>query len=320
MANASFGVVSASFKHGLPQAATTIDGAAVVQTKGNIWYVNPGQAVGSNGSGTSWSTAFMTMAEAFEVLESGDVIFVSGFVREQLVTPVQVFDVRVYGIGPRPRHADATPVGGNQGTASWGAPASGAVSGQATVRVLQQGWEFYNILFTAQGSTAAMIEIVRDAGSGNDERDASHAVIRGCKFAGAGVGIRSGVAGTFTENTHNVLVEGNTFLSNTTAILQTAGFGGVNWQIKDNDFITCTNDIVGPFSASKILFNRMSLAPTASIVLTNGAGNMVHGNYLPGTYEAGTVYAGGTGDVWSGNYTSVDATTSPAGVSVLPPD
>lgn len=303
----TFGVVSESFKHGLPQAATTIDGAAVVQTKGNIWYVNAGQAVGSNGSGTSWTTAFMTMSEAFAVIKSGDVIFVSGFVREQLVTPVNVFDVRVIGIGPRPRHADATPVGGNQATAAWGAPTSGAVSGQATVRVLQQGWEFYDILFTMESATAAGVELVRNAGAGDLERDASHAVIRGCKFAGAGVGVRSGVAGLFTEIVHNAYIVSNTFLSNTTAI---SGISGNNFQIEDNRFITCTNDIVLVSVGAKILYNAMSIAPTASIVLTGGSANGVHGNYLPGTYAAGVVYAPGTNDNWNGNYASTGVTAA----------
>ena len=304
------GIVSASFKHGLPHEATTIDGAAVVQTIGKIWYVDAGQAVGSNGSGTSWVTAFATMAEAFSVIKSGDVIFVSGYVREQLVTPVNVFDVRVIGIGPRPRHADATPVGGNQATAAWGAPSSGAVSGQANVRVLQQGWEFSGILFTMQGSTAAAIEIVRNAGAGDLERDASHAVIRENRFAGAGIGIRFGVAGLFTEMARNVLIEKNQFESNTTAILATAGFTANSHVIQDNIFLDNTNDIVGPFSKTYILRNVMSLAPTASISLTGGGSNRVHGNILPGTYTTGTVYADVAGDNWNGNFASTGVTAA----------
>jgi len=302
------GIVSDSFKHGLPHEATTIDGAAVVQTIGRIWYVDAGQAVGSNGSGTSWKTAFATMAEAFAVLASGDVIFVSGYVREQLVTPVNVFDVRVIGIGPRPRHADATPVGGNQATASWGAPASGAVSGQATVRVLQQGWEFNNILFTMQGSTAAGVELCRDAGAGDLERDASHAVIRNCRFAGAGVGVRSGVAGVFTEIVFNALVEHNVFQDNTTAI---SGINGNQWKIQHNIFRGCTNAIsVTGATGFDISYNTFGKITTGVILLTSGSDNGVHYNSLPGTYTTGANYAEGSSDNWNGNAASTGFTAA----------
>ncbi len=275
---------------------------------GRAWFVNPSQ--GLSGNGKSPAGAFSTMDEAFDNLQSGDIIYALGNIREQLVTPVQVFDVTVIGCGNRPRNADAVPAGGAYSAVTWRAPASGGVAAQATVRVIQQGWTFYNILFNMLDANAAGIEIVRNAAADDDERDASHASILGCKFAGAGIGIRSGVAGTFTENTTNVLVQGNTFLSCSTAIKQTAGFGGLNWQIKDNDFITNTNDIVGPFSACKIAGNRMSLAPTGCIVLTGGAGNMVNYNALAGTYANGTLYAPGTNDNWNGNAASTGFTAA----------
>ena len=278
-----------------------------IRKRGRAWFVDA--SYGGSGNGQSPSQAFSTMDEAFDHLASGDIIYAIGNITEQLVTPVQIFDVTVVGCGNRPRNADATPAGGNWGAVTWKAPSTGTAA-QATVRVLQQGWTFYNILFNMIDANAAGIEIVRNAAAGDDERDASHTSVLGCRFAGAGIGIRSGVAGTFTENTTNCLVAGSTFLSNTTAILQTAGFGGLNWQIKDNDFITCTNDITGPFSACKIIGNRMSLAPTASIVLTGGSGNMVHYNALPGTYAAGALYAPGTNDNWNGNAASTGFTAA----------
>ena len=301
----AMGIVSESFKHGLPHAATTIDGAAVVQTIGKIWYVDAGQAVGSNGSGTSWQTAFQTMAEAFAVLASGDVIFVSGKVTEQLVTPVQVFDVRVIGIGPANRHADATPVGGNQATAQWAPPASGAVSGQASVRVLQQGWQFQNLLFTMESSTAAGIELVRNAASGNDERDASHAHIYGCKFAGAGVGIRAGVAGLFTELVNHVRVEDCVFIDNTYAIRDAIGTS--RWVIKGNEFQANTNHIVAMLGASFIYDNIFGAFTTDAIELPGGAGsNIITKNYLSGTYSsAGGYTRSNANDEWAGNFNTL---------------
>lgn len=303
-------VADGLYQYGGMPVGTNLETNKIFSTpvKGRAWFVDT--AVGTNGDGKSPKTAFSTMDRAFDSIASGDIIYFVGKVTEQLVTPVQVFDVTVVGCGNRPRHADSTPTGGNLAASQWGPPASGAVSGQATVRVLQQGWRFVNILFTMESATAAGIEIVRNAGAGNDERDASHAEIIGCKFAGAGIGIRSGVAGTFTENTTNVLVKGNTFLSNTTAILQTAGFGGLNWQIIGNQFISNTNDVTGPFTASKIIGNSFSLAPTAALVLTGTGLNMVHGNYMPGTYAAGTLYNPGTSDNWNGNYASTGVTAA----------
>lgn len=275
--------------------------------KGRAWFVDPSQE--RNGNGKSPSTPFETMEECFDNLHSGDIVYCLGNIREQLVAPVQVFDVTFVGAGNRPRNADAVPLGGGYSGVTWRAPAAGT-AGQATVRVLQQGWTFINILFGMYDANSAGIEIVRNAGADDAERDGSHCSILGCRFAGDGIGIRSGVAGTFTENTFNVLVQGNKFNSCTTAILQTAGFGGNQWSIEDNEFFQNTNDITGPFSNTKILRNSMSLAPTASIVLTGGAGNMVHGNNLPGTYAAGTLYAPGTNDDWNGNAASTGFTAA----------
>lgn len=292
---------------GVSPAYNKIFSMGAKYSQGRAWFVDP--ARGGGRSGRSPSDAFSTMDQAFDSLASGDIIYAIGDIREQLVTPAQVFDVTIVGCGNRPRNADSTPSGGQYGAITWRAPASGGTAAQATLRIIQQGWSIYNILFNMIDTNAAGIEIVRNAGSGDDERDASHTTVAGCRFAGAGVGIRSG-ATSFTENTTNCLIVGNTFLSNTYGIRQTSGFGGLNWQIEDNRFFTCTNDIVGTFSATKILRNSMSLAPTGSIILTGGAGNMVHGNYLPGTYAAGTLYAPGTNDNWNGNAASTGFTAA----------
>lgn len=272
--------------------------------KGRAWFVDP--STGRSGSGVSPAQAFSTMEEAFDNLHSGDIIYAIGNIREQLVTPAQVFDVTVIGCGNRPRNADSTPEGGQYAAVTWRAPASGGTAAQATVRVLQQGWTFYNILFNMIDTNAAGIELVRNAASGDSERDASHASIIGCRFAGAGVGVRCGVAGTFTEIPNNVLIQGNTFQSNTTAI--GGAIQGIYWQILDNAFVGNTNDIVVPLRSSKILRNSMSLAPTGCIVLTGGADNMVSYNALPGTYADGALYAPASGDNWNGNAASTGFT------------
>jgi hypothetical protein len=271
-------------------------------TKGRAWFVDT--SYGGNGDGRSPKTAFSTMDAAFDHVQSGDVIYFVGKVTEQLVTPANVFDVTVVGCGNRPRHADATPTGGNYAASQWGPPASGAVAGQATVRVIQQGWRFVNILFTMESATAAGVEVVRNAASGDDERDGSHCEIINCRFAGAGIGVRSGVAGLFTEIAFNVLVEGCTFNGCTTGM---SGINGNGWQIKNNVFFGCTDNIIMALQNSFIINNFIgpftAAANSGGIDLTGGtAGNVVTLNYLSGTYSnAGGYVAAGAGDEWAGN-------------------
>lgn len=277
--------------------------------KGRAWFVDT--SYGGNGNGKSPSTAFSTMGQAFDNLQSGDIIYFVGKVTEQLVTPVQVFDVTVVGCGNRPRHADATPDGGNHAAATWAAPAS-PVAGQALCRVIQQGWRFVNILWAGSAGCASL-EFVRNAASGDDERDASHASVYGCRFAGVNStdsAVKFGST-SYTEIVNNVLLEGNDFQGCATAIKEHSAGLQYRAQITNNVFISNTNDIVLGGYFTHIIGNVMSLAPTGCIVLSGGTGSsQVHGNYLPGTYADGTLYAPGTSDNWNGNYASTGVTAA----------
>jgi len=280
---------------------------------GRTWFVNAYDG-GNGNSGESPDQAFSTMTRAFENLESGDVINFVGRIGEQLVTPVNVFDVWINGMGNRPRHADATPVGGNFAASQWGAPSSGAVAGQATLRVLQQGWRFSNFLFTSQGATAACAEIVRNAGAGDLERDASHAQFLGVRFSGAGIGIRGGVAGTFTEIPYNVEVGGCQFDNMTTAML--AAIECNQWYIHDNFFGPNTSQII--MAARNFLIKGNSIGAftaagnSGGIDLNGGTGlNQVTGNNLSGTYTiAGGYRSANANDDWYGNVSSAGLTAA----------
>ena len=305
----SLGIVTRSTRRGRPGAATTIDGRPMIQQQGNVWYVDAN--VGGSGSGKSLQSAFSTMEEAFDSLASGDTIYTRGKIREQLVTPVQVFDVSVIGLGNRPRHADSTPDGGQEAANTWAAPAS-PVAAQALVRVLQQGWLFENILFAASAGCAC-IELVRDAGSGNDERDASHVTILRNRFAGVAStdsAVKFG-ATSYSEIVNNARIEGNDFQGLAHAIKDNSANLSFRPQIVDNVFQANTNDVVLRAYQARILGNVMSLAPTAALVLSGGVGSsQVHGNYLPGTYADGALYAPGTSDNWNGNYASTGVTAA----------
>lgn len=282
---------------------------AVRNLYGNTWFVNA--YIGSDGySGKSPLSPFLTMAQAFEVVQSGDVINFCGKITEQLVTPVNVFDVWVNGTGNRPRHADAVPAGGNFAAAQWGPPASGGVAAQATCRVLQQGWRFTNFLMTAIDTNAACLEIVRNAGAGDLERDASHAQILYMRFSGAGVGVRCG-ATSYTENPYNVEVGFSQFDHMTTAIKVTGG-SLFQWFIHDNNFVSNTNHIVGGAQTTLIKGNNFGTFTTTGINLSGSSGlNQVTGNNLSGTYSiVGGYVVANANDNWYGNASSAGFTAA----------
>lgn len=284
-------------------------------TKGRAWFVDPNH--GAGGNGRSPKSAFTTMQAAFNSVQSGDIIYFVGKLTEQLVTPVQIFDVTVIGCGNRPRHADATPDGGNWAGSQWGTPASGGVAAQATVRVLQQGWRFVNILFTAIDTNAACVELVRNAAAGDLERDASHASFFGCRFVGAGIGIGIGAA-SYTELLFNVQVNGNVFQDMTTAI---GGVGQLNQPVIENNyFVTNTNHINLPIEGGLIINNVFNTHTTQSVKLSGGIGtrpNIITKNYFSGTYSTGGGYTThGASDEWAGNW---NAAIGGAGYTVADP-
>lgn len=278
---------------------------------GNTWFVDAFS--GANGNdGNSPQSPLSTMAAVFARLKSGDVINFRGKINEQLVTPVNVFDVTINGLGNRPRHADAAPAGGNYAAAQWGA--TGLTAATASLRVLQQGWKFTNFLFTAVDLNAACVEIVRNAGAGDLERDASHASFLGMRFSGAGVGIRGGVAGLFTEIPYNVEVGWSQFDNMTYAMR--AAIECNQWYIHDNVFAPNTNQIIMAARNFTIKNNSIgaftAAASSGGIDLNGGTGlNQVTGNNLSGTYSiAGGYRVANANDNWYGNYSSAGLTAA----------
>lgn len=279
--------------------------------KGRAWFVDA--SYGGSGNGKSPGGAFSTMDAAFDVLDSGDIIYCLGNIREQLVTPVQVFDVTVIGCGNRPRNADAVPAGGAYAAVTWRAPASGGTAAQATVRVLQQGWTFYNILFGMIDANAAGVEIVRNAGADDAERDGSHCVVSSCRFGGDGIGVRI-TATSFTENPFNVLITDSKFNACTYGILASSAQPN-SCTIRGNVFQGCTNAITAKLQASVIIGNVVQGFTAASssggIDLRSGGGNnQVSYNVLGGTYSNAGGYNGESGDNWYGNASSAGFTAA----------
>lgn len=308
-------VADGLFQYGGSPVGTSLDLTKIFSTpsgtrkRGRAWFVDA--STGTDGDGRSPQKAFLTMQRAFNSVASGDIIYFVGKVTEQLVTPVQVFDVTVVGCGNRPRHADATPAGGNWAAATWAAPAS-PVANQALCRVLQQGWKFVNILWAGSAGCASL-EFVRNAASGNDERDASHAVVMGCRFVGVDStdsAIKFGST-SYTEIVNNVLIEGNDFQGCATAIKEQSAGLQYRMQLRGNTFQSNTNHVtLGGYNAL-ITGNMFGLWTTTSVNLTGGTGsNIVTGNYLSGDYStASNHYVSGTSDEWGGNWSSDEAET-----------
>lgn len=301
LVNQNFSQVSAAL--GSPAAGTT-------------YWVDTNS--GNDGAdGLSPANAFRSMSRAFAVIASGDTIRIRGKVREQLITPVQVFDVTVIGDGTRPRHADSTPNGGQKATATWTEPTS-PTAGQALCRVLQQGWRFVNILFAAN-STGAAVELYRDAGADDAERDAGHASFIGCRFASGKDGI-SDLGGCV-----NVNVVGNRFEALTGfAILGVGniGVGQSDWNIRSNTFDGFTNGIKIAAFGCRIQDNTFTDGgtPNTTVVLNtnNGGGsdNFIVANFFQtATANFNTPDVVGTAtDVWAVN-ASIDSTAAGVGGS-----
>lgn len=295
-----------------------LDGVEVNSTPGRHLYLNPDS--GSDGYGTSTrAKPYATMAKVLTELESGDTIHFWGKLQEQVVAPVQVFDVRVIGEGNRPRHADAAPVAlGGIAANTWTTPVS-PTAATPLIKVMQQGWEFHKILF-AGPTDAASVLLFRDGGAGNLERDGSHAQFFNCRFAsGASAIEQSGGCG------HVGLYE-CFFTSLTAAALKHTGGAGIGypirWEAWHNRFASCPSIMTAvaafdySFQGNSFMF---ATAPTLVFDFTGGARNNM-GGIERNTYNiaavdfdpAGHVTGSGATDVWSSALTDAIETGLPA--------
>lgn len=306
-------------------------GSIVVESGGTINVLAPNGAiyfvdanVSASGDGLSWGDAFLTMAEAFAVLGSGDTILFRGKIREQLTTPVGVFDVTIRGAGNRPRHADVALAGDGNGAANtWTIPASGSTD-DPLLTILHQGWRLENILFAGH-STDACVRLERTGTPDTaDERDASHAQIIGCRFA-------SGQDGIEIVEVSNVLIQGNQFHDLTGfAIKGVAGSGIANplrGRVLDNIFTGCANGFkctCSQWVISRNFFDDGGTPTTTVVCDTAGDGVGAANNFVTDNFfQVATAnfnspdIVGTATDVW--NNTSIDGTASMIGREVGQP-
>lgn len=275
-----------------------VGGAAIFPSQGNAygrhWFVDGNRGSdGNNGEGNS--SSYSTLAKALTRASSGDTIHVRGNITENITAPAGLFDITIIGAGNRPRHADAHTGNGGYSAATWKASSQT----EPLLIVRQQGWRIQNMLLDAPTSDAA-VELIRDAASGDAERDSSHFELLGCRVAGGATGILI----TGTELVFNVRIAGNVFHGLTDAIDSPGAYAN-HWIVEDNVFMDNTNHIDSGFARSIIRRNVFGKFTTMSIDLTGGANNMVVDNDLSGTYSIVGGYKAGTDDEWGGNRNSL---------------
>lgn len=310
-------VSALSFKAGANTRVSVAETGGVATVAYNIdagpgvtYFVDTDAGSDSN-DGLSWDTAFVTMSKAFTTLDSGDTVFFKGKVKEQLTTPVQKFDVTIIGASNRPRHADSTPDGGQSG-ASWGLPDVPSTT-LPLVKVMQQGWQFVNILF-AGPSAGPSILFFRDGGADDDERDASHGEVHNCRFASGKNGIE------YSGGPFNLGIYGCWFHDLTDyAILYTAGAGVGNlfaYEVIGNHFRDCDKWILHAGKEWTIKDNVVVKITTPGIDTSAGdGGNVVVGNYFDiaaADFDPVGGFTADATDVWSNTLLNAIETGVPA--------
>jgi hypothetical protein len=295
-----------NFPNGISSFGVPVLGGMSPSIYGRYWFVDAKTGADGN-SGRSRDRPFLTMAKAFANIDSGDVIFTRGKIREQLATPAGVHDVTIIGAGNRPRHADDhTESGGARGSsaATWTAPASGSTA-IPLLQIIQQGWRVHGITWQLSGSATACVQLHKTDDAGDSERDGAHAELTYNKFQGtvgaaAGIGVQTNGVGFFK-------LQDNLLLGFTTAIAKTGSAGGqVGWgEIVGNRFSDNTNGIVSPLYRFLVKGNYFLATHTKEVDLTGGTANIVTENVFVGNYDA---CVSGTGDFWFNNY-SLDTTS-----------
>lgn len=286
---------------------------------GRIWYVTGEQATGvvglatnphqgsNSNSGRSPNNAFATIAKALSVVDSYDIVILSGVFREQVVAPVGPYDITIVGASNDPRQATSSGVA-TGGGASWLAPASPAAT-TPLIRVISQGWRFVNLQMAPVAASACITFDRRETAA---IPDSSHGAVENCYFTTGGA---SAFAIEIIETKRN-RIENNVFEAQTgasgTAIKGTAGLGiatSSHNTIRNNRFVQNINDINCQMNFSliekNVFFSTNPIEAGIRIKLDGGTGrNRVLLNQFS-DIAADVVIAKGytpaTGDVWN-NY------------------
>jgi hypothetical protein len=306
-----------------------VQGAELLPVTGQQWYVDPNADVfvpkKKWGTGKGEDRPFATLAEALSACNTGDTIYVTGNVQEQVVGSHLKFDVKIIGVGSQ-HHPDQPDSSYHPGSACIRPPASPTAT-TPTIEVRGRGWQFHNLLLIA-GTDAAALRLTRNSSSGTSEHDAGHATIANCDFRNGLYGIEDH-DGIFNATVRDCVFETFDATTSGAAIITTTNTGVAasrRWRILNNffqpDSSTEGNErhIVMALNGSLIKGNVFGTVKGTGryLDLNGGVGNVVAYNVMQGNYATDD-YRSGTGDSWYQNPCKVTATTAPDGVSILVP-
>lgn len=260
-----------------------------------IWYLFP-QGGGPRG-------AFATFADLAPQLRSRDLIYLSGVLREQAITPVGVYDVTIVGAANQPRQATngGVPTGGG---ASWLAPTS-PVATTPLLQVIEQGWDIQNIQFAPVAASDCIRFRRMETAT---IPDGSHGRVKGCYFStggAAGHGVNLGEC-------KRIVVEDCQFEALTgaggTAIRRSADGGIANTNyciIQRNIFTGCANDIILASGTNILVRDNIFEAAVdgaRKFIQVTGANLFALNNYFrqvaTAGYSVANGFEGGATDTW----------------------
>lgn len=279
--------------------------------KGNAWFAD--STVASSGAGTSWGTAFKTVAEAYTAAAAGDTIYMQGSFSEAAVVATKA-GLSFIGVGNATKQCQWTSA--------------------ADTKTLTLGANYIaveNIYFKPPTYTAGIPASIALSG-------ANYAQIIGNRFQGQ-TGSWNAIYSAVCDS-DNVTIAGNEFMYLNTATygcgilgVEAGGLSYSGWTVAGNRFSSCVTAMNFNGRACRLIGNTVNIggitaagAANAAVCTmaidlsgTSSGGNMVTDNTLAGAYTTALYVPGATGDCWIGNKAAITVTTAPNGLSVANP-
>ncbi|KKL25263.1 hypothetical protein LCGC14_2407070 [marine sediment metagenome] len=186
------------------------------------------------------------------------------------------------------------------------------------------GWRISGLTFAVPTTSTMCIQLnLAQAAKTDNTSYAPHTQVDNCRFRGlvaAGVGIQ------FTGAPHDVRILNNVFDEFTDNCIECPNSSTAlpnRCLVMGNHFMNSTHGINMPlrgFNNSHIIGNIFSEGDNTIVTIINitgGRNNVINRNVFPGDYStAAARFGAGTGDEWSGNYSS-DTSETEVGASGL---